>query len=186
MCYSTRRKLFTIIALENPISRARARIESTYCHTSFSTIAFCVLSRAAIARNAAKISIKSANWRRRQRCTRWASRSSAENSAVGTFFLFGSRKKLDNVLQAVYGQQSALAETSGRECRSLHKLPVHLNSPPGTVTILLHVVLLSDTPHPLSQETSRLQTRIIIPSRLPVPKQPGPAFESFVRKVQQP
>lgn len=50
---------------------------------------------------------------------------------------------------------------------SLHKLPVHLNSPPGTVTILLHVVLLSDTPHPLPQETSRLQTRIIIPSRLP-------------------
>lgn len=32
----------------------------------------------------------------------------------------------------------------------LHKLPVHLNSPPGIVTILLHVVLLSDTLfHPL-------------------------------------
>lgn len=32
----------------------------------------------------------------------------------------------------------------------LHKLPVHLNSPPRMVTILLHVVLLSDTPHPLA------------------------------------
>lgn len=31
----------------------------------------------------------------------------------------------------------------------LHKLPVHLNSPPGMVTILLHVVLPSDTLLPL-------------------------------------
>lgn len=33
----------------------------------------------------------------------------------------------------------------------LHKLPVHLNSPPGMVTILLHVVLLSDTLPPLDR-----------------------------------
>lgn len=83
-------------------------------------------------------------------------------------FDFFLGKKLGDVLQAVYDQQS-LADFRtrvGALSLSLHKLPVHLNSPPGTVTILLHVVLLSDTPHPLPQETSRLQTRIIIPSRL--------------------
>lgn len=45
-------------------------------------------------------------------------------------------------------QNGQLADT--RTKMPLHKSPVHLNSPPGIVTILLHVVLLSDTLfHPL-------------------------------------